>query len=75
MLQMYMAQEFPMQGGLGLYDGVNYALAEVRVALKCLQIAIQPIVKEVLRDVFLQVVCLSVPVFYYFLLNLFSFFS
>ena len=74
MLQMYMAQEFPMQGGLGLSDGVNYALAEVWVALKCFQTAVQATVKAVLRDVFLQVVCLSVPVFY-FLLNLFSFFS
>ena len=71
MLQMYTVQAFPMQGGLGLSEGVNYALAEVWVALKCFQTAVQATVKAVLRDVFLQVVCLSVPVFYYFLLTLF----
>ena len=64
MLQMYMVQAYPMQGGLGLSEGVNYALAEVWVALKCFQTAVQATVKAVLRDVFLQVVCLSVPVFY-----------
>ena len=74
MLQMYMAQAFPMQGDLGPSEGVNYALAEVWVALKCFQTAVQTTVKEVLRDVSLQVVCLSVPVFYsdYFLLALFN---
>ena len=56
MLQMYMVQAYPMQGGLGLSEGVNYALAEVWVALKCFQTAVQTTVKEVLRDVFLQVV-------------------
>lgn len=73
MLQMYMVQAYPMQGGLGLSEGVNYALAEVWVALKCFQTAVQATVKAVLRDVFLQVVCLSVPVFYSddFLLTLF----
>ena len=72
MLQMYMAQAFPMQGDLGPSEGVNYALAEVWVALKCFQTAVQATVKAVLRDVFLQVVCLSVPVFYSdFLLTLF----
>ena len=64
MLQMYMVQAFPMQGGLGLSEGVNYVLVEVWVALKCFQTAVQTTVKEVLRDVSLQVVCLSVPVFY-----------
>ena len=56
MLQMYMAQAFPMQGGLGLSEGVNYVLVEVWVALKCFQTVVQTTVKEVLRDVFLQVV-------------------